>query len=69
MSLKKRFTYHILDGEDWIVDHEENSEIDLCLPTGEFICSLLNDLNEEKNCWRDRALHKYLDVELEWVDI
>ena len=57
---EKRFKYFVVDGEDFIQDCKDFKIIDLCGATGEMICGLLNDLEDEKNCWKNRATHKVL---------
>jgi len=65
---EKRFKYWINnDGEDFITDKfHQFKEVDLCMPCGKQVCDMLNELEKEKQCWKDKALHKelvYGDVE------
>ena len=60
MMSKKRFVYGMYDGEDWFDDTLKKKHYDLCMNIGEEIVELLNELEEEKQYWKDRALHKEL---------
>lgn len=61
---KKRFKYHAPDRINdglWIKDnYNQFHEIDLETDCGEQICNILNELEKEKEYWRDKALHKEL---------
>lgn len=58
----KRFKYWIdEDGEDYIDDrYNQFKQVDLCMPCGKQVCDMLNELEKEKEYWRDKALHKEL---------
>lgn len=59
---KKRFHYWVdEDGEDYILDrHHEFEMVDLCMPCGKQVTNMLNELEKEKEYWKDKALHKEL---------
>ena len=49
------------DGDQWIKDNEGKfHEIDLMGDCGEQIEYILNNLENERKCWKERALHKEL---------
>ena len=59
---KKRFK-HLFneDGEDYILDkHHEFEMVDLCMECGEQLTDMFNELEKEKEYWKDKALHKEL---------
>lgn len=60
LMVNKRYTYHLLDGEEFIIDEKTKKEFDLCMPIGEKICNEFNRLNDELEYWKDKALHKVL---------
>lgn len=59
---EKRFKHWFdEDGEDYISDrYNQFKVIDLCMPCGEQVCCILNELEKEKEYWKDKALHKEL---------
>lgn len=59
---EKRFYYSVdEDGEDYIIDNNnEFAVVDLCMQCGEQVTNMLNELEREKEYWRDKALHKEL---------
>lgn len=59
---KKRFK-HLFneDGEDYILDrHHKFEMVDLCMECGEQLTDMFNELEKEKEYWKDKALHKEL---------
>ena len=59
---EKRFCYSVdEDGEDYIIDNNnEYAVVDLCMQCGEQVTDMLNELEREKEYWKDKALHKEL---------
>lgn len=59
---EKRFYYSVdEDGEDYIIDNnDEFAVVDLCMQCGKQVTNMLNELEREKEYWRDKALHKEL---------
>ena len=59
---KKRFKHWFNeDGEDNISDnYNQFKTVDLCMPCGEQLTDMLNELEREKEYWKDKALHKEL---------
>ena len=59
---EKRFYYSVdEDGEDYIIDNNnEYAVVDLCMQCGEQVTDMLNELDKEKEYWKDKALHKEL---------
>lgn len=59
---EKRFHYWVdKDGEDYIMDNNnEFIVVDLCMQCGEQLTDMLNELEKEKEYWKDKALHKEL---------
>ena len=49
------------DMEEYISDRNNQFEdVDLCMQCGEQVTDMLNELEREKEYWRDKALHKEL---------
>ncbi len=49
------------DGEENISDnYNQFKTVDLCSECGEQVTDILNELEREKEYWRDKALHKEL---------
>lgn len=59
---KKRFRLWVNeDGEENIFDnYNQFKTVDLCMPCGKQVTDMLNELEREKEYWRDKALHKEL---------
>ena len=49
------------DMEEYISDRNNQFEdVDLCMQCGKQVTNMLNELEREKEYWRDKALHKEL---------
>ena len=59
---EKRFYYSVdEDGEEYIIDNNnEYAVVDLCMQCGNQVTNMLNELEREKEYWKDKALHKEL---------